>query len=83
MATVKFKGLCVPFSKLYKGNTPTICTIIQRPYATVDEGDTKVTHTGQVKYLLFNYNRFISRAQVTHLYVLFNEILIPNNNCHN
>lgn len=49
MATKKVGGLCVPLTKLYRGNTPTISALAQRAYATVDEGDTKVTHTGQVR----------------------------------
>ncbi|XP_025159440.1 NADH dehydrogenase [ubiquinone] iron-sulfur protein 6, mitochondrial isoform X2 [Harpegnathos saltator] len=48
MATKKVGGLCVSLTKLYRGNAPTISTLTQRTYATIDEGDTKVTHTGQV-----------------------------------
>ncbi|XP_071554828.1 NADH dehydrogenase [ubiquinone] iron-sulfur protein 6, mitochondrial [Temnothorax nylanderi] len=48
MATKKLNGLCASFNKLYRGNVSTIDAIAQRTYATADEGDTQVTHTGQV-----------------------------------
>ncbi|XP_012225221.2 NADH dehydrogenase [ubiquinone] iron-sulfur protein 6, mitochondrial [Linepithema humile] len=48
MATKRMNELCVPFIKLCKGNTSITSTITQRTYATVNEGDTQVTHTGQV-----------------------------------
>jgi len=49
MAARKINGLCASFNKLYKGNVSMIDTITQRTYATVDEGDTQVIHTGQVR----------------------------------
>lgn len=49
MATKKINGLCASFNKLYKGNVSMIDAITQRTYATVDEGDTQITHTGQVR----------------------------------
>ncbi|KAL6444391.1 hypothetical protein ACFW04_001924 [Cataglyphis niger] len=48
MATKKVRELCTPFSKLYRRNVSALNTITQRMYATVNEGDTQVTHTGQV-----------------------------------
>ncbi|XP_011881418.1 PREDICTED: NADH dehydrogenase [ubiquinone] iron-sulfur protein 6, mitochondrial [Vollenhovia emeryi] len=45
MATKKMNGLGASLNRLYKSN---VSTIRQRAYATVDEGDTRVTHTGQV-----------------------------------
>ncbi|XP_029662206.1 NADH dehydrogenase [ubiquinone] iron-sulfur protein 6, mitochondrial-like [Formica exsecta] len=48
MATKRVRELCTPFSKLYRKNTSALNTITQRMYATVNEGDTQVTHTGQV-----------------------------------
>lgn len=53
MATKKINGLCASFSKLYKGNVSMIDAITQRTYATENEGDTQVTHTGQVRYSSF------------------------------
>lgn len=53
MATKKINGLCASFNRLYKGTVSMIdATRTQRTYATVDEGDTQVTHTGQVRYSL-------------------------------
>lgn len=49
MAARKINRLCASFNKLYKGNVSMIDAITQRTYATVDEGDTQVTHTGQVR----------------------------------
>ncbi|XP_014469085.1 PREDICTED: NADH dehydrogenase [ubiquinone] iron-sulfur protein 6, mitochondrial [Dinoponera quadriceps] len=48
MATKKVGGLCAPLAKLYRGNAPTTSALAQRTYATAEEGDTKITHTGQV-----------------------------------
>ncbi|GAB1869521.1 NADH dehydrogenase [ubiquinone] iron-sulfur protein 6, mitochondrial [Camponotus japonicus] len=48
MATKRMSGLCISFSKLYKRDASALNTITQRMYATVDEGDTQVTHTDQV-----------------------------------
>lgn len=53
MATKRVSGLCIPFSKLYKRDASALNTITQRMYATVDEGDTQVTHTDQVSDLSF------------------------------
>ncbi|XP_011685512.1 PREDICTED: NADH dehydrogenase [ubiquinone] iron-sulfur protein 6, mitochondrial [Wasmannia auropunctata] len=48
MATKKINGLYTSFNKLYKGNASIIDAVTQRTYATMDEGDTQVTHTGQI-----------------------------------
>lgn len=53
MATKRVRELCTPFSKLYRRNVSALNTITQRMYATVNEGDTQVTHTGQVSYPSF------------------------------
>lgn len=53
MATKRLSGLCTPFNKLCRNNASAVNAITQRTYATVDEGDTQVTHTGQVSYSSF------------------------------
>ncbi|XP_018308556.1 NADH dehydrogenase [ubiquinone] iron-sulfur protein 6, mitochondrial [Mycetomoellerius zeteki] len=47
MATKKINGLYVPFNQLYKRNVFMVNAITKRTYATTDEVDTQVTHTGQ------------------------------------
>ncbi|KAL6255717.1 NADH dehydrogenase [ubiquinone] iron-sulfur protein 6, mitochondrial [Pogonomyrmex barbatus] len=48
MATKKINGLYASLNKLYKREVSLVNAINQRTYATVDEGDTQVTHTGQI-----------------------------------
>ncbi|KYN02471.1 NADH dehydrogenase [ubiquinone] iron-sulfur protein 6, mitochondrial, partial [Cyphomyrmex costatus] len=47
MATKKINGLYVPFNQLCKRNVSMVNTV-KRTYATTDEVDNQVTHTGQV-----------------------------------
>ncbi|XP_011166548.1 NADH dehydrogenase [ubiquinone] iron-sulfur protein 6, mitochondrial [Solenopsis invicta] len=47
MATKKINGLYAPFNKMYK-NIFMKDAMMQRTYATINEGDTEVIHTGQV-----------------------------------
>ncbi|XP_020278518.1 NADH dehydrogenase [ubiquinone] iron-sulfur protein 6, mitochondrial [Pseudomyrmex gracilis] len=49
MASKKFSGLYVSLGKLHKESKSCVkAALTQRTYATADEGDTKITHTGQV-----------------------------------
>lgn len=64
MATKKINGLYVSLTKLYRGNAFTT-VLMQRTYATVDEGDTKITHTGQVR----NDFYYIKKRCIINLYV--------------
>lgn len=63
MATKRLSGLCTPFNKLYRRNVSASNAITQRMYATVDEGDTQVTHTGQVSCLSFAHYCFTWRKE--------------------
>ncbi|KAG5346535.1 NDUS6 protein, partial [Acromyrmex charruanus] len=64
MATKKINGLFMPFNQLYKRNVFMVDAITRRTYATIDEVDTQVTHTGQAfekdDYRLV---RFVNRSK--------------------
>lgn len=66
MATKNVGGLCVSFTKLYRGNASTISVLAQRMYATVDEGD-QVIHTGQVRGdLLYKKEIFLTYMLISY-----------------
>jgi len=54
MATKRISGLYTPFNKLYEKNVSMVDKVMRCMYATMNEGDTQVTHTGQVRCLIYS-----------------------------
>jgi len=70
MAAKRISGLYTPFNKLHKENVSMTDKVMRCMYATMNEGDTQVTHTGQVRCLIYSseYSSYKTNEKLFYTY---------------
>jgi len=72
MAAKRINGLYTSFNILCKENVSMIDKVMRCMYATMNEGDAQVTHTGQVRCLI--YSSEYSLYKILESYSIFIQI---------